>query len=83
MVSDNLNGHMSEERLKLLPDGKMDDGVSTAGRWEHIGTSVRIALNDKYAVYLGTRESLGSSASGLPADLGPALCCGLRNRNST
>jgi hypothetical protein len=56
IVTDNVNGHISEERLKLLPDGKVDDGVSTAGRWEQVGTSVKIARNDNYAVYLGTRD---------------------------
>jgi hypothetical protein len=56
IVTDNVNGHISEERLKLLPDGKVDDGVSTAGRWEQVGPRVKIALNDNYAVYLGTRD---------------------------
>jgi hypothetical protein len=56
IVTDNVNGHISEERLKLLPDGKVDDGVSTAGQWEQVGTRVKIALNDNYAVYLGTRD---------------------------
>ena len=53
LVTDNINGHVSEMRLRLLADGKVDDGVSTAGRWEQVGTRVRIALNDNYAVYLG------------------------------
>jgi len=56
IVTDNINGHISEGRLKLLPDGKVDDGVSTAGRWEQIGARVKIALNDNYAVYLGTLD---------------------------
>jgi hypothetical protein len=56
IVTDNINGHISEERLKLLPDGKVDDGVSTAGRWEQVGTRVKIALNDNYAVYLGALD---------------------------
>jgi hypothetical protein len=56
IVIDNINGHMSEERLRLLPDGKVDDGVSTSGRWQQIGANVRIALNDNYAVYLGTLD---------------------------
>jgi len=56
IVTDNVNGHISGERLKLLPDGKVDDGVSTAGQWEQVGTRVKIALNDNYAVYLGTRD---------------------------
>jgi hypothetical protein len=56
IVIDNINGHMSEGRLRLLPDGKVDDGVSTSGRWEQIGANVRITLNDNYAVYLGTLD---------------------------
>jgi hypothetical protein len=56
IVIDDINGHVSEERLRLLPDGKVDDGVSTSGRWEQIGANVRIALNDSYAVYLGTLD---------------------------
>jgi hypothetical protein len=56
IVIDNINGHVSEERLRLLPDGKVDDGVSTSGRWKQIGAKVRIALNDNYVVYLGTLD---------------------------
>jgi hypothetical protein len=56
IVIDNINGHVSEERLRLLPDGKVDDGVSTSGRWEQIGAKVRIALNDNYVVYLGSLD---------------------------
>jgi hypothetical protein len=56
IVTDNINGHISEERFKLLLDGKVDDGVSTAGRWEQVGTRVKIALNDNYAVYLGVLD---------------------------
>ena len=56
IVIDNINGHMSEERLRLLPDGKVDDGVSTSGRWQQIGANVRITLNDNYAAYLGTLD---------------------------
>jgi hypothetical protein len=56
IVIDNINGHVSEERLRLLTDGKVDDGVSTSGRWEQIGAQVRIALNDNYVVYLGTLD---------------------------
>lgn len=55
-VTDNVNGHVSEQRLKLQPDGKVDDGSSTSGRWEQIGAAVRIAFNDNYAVYLGTLD---------------------------
>jgi hypothetical protein len=53
VFTDNINGHVSEMRLKLLSDGKVDDGVSTTGRWEQVGAKVRIVLNDNYAVYLG------------------------------
>jgi hypothetical protein len=53
IVTDNINGNVSEMRLKLLADGKVDDGRSTSGRWEQVGAKVRIALNDNYAVYLG------------------------------
>jgi hypothetical protein len=56
IVTDNINGHISEGRLKLLPDGKVDDGVTTAGRWEQLGARVKIALNDNYVVYLGTLD---------------------------
>jgi len=56
IVTDNINGHVSEQRLKLQPDGKVDDGSSTSGRWEQLGTAVRIAFNDNYAVYLGTLD---------------------------
>jgi hypothetical protein len=56
IVIDNINGHMSEERLRLLPDGKVDDGVSTSGRWQQIGANVRITLNDNYAAYLGALD---------------------------
>jgi hypothetical protein len=56
IVIDNINGHVSEERLRLLPDGKVDDGMSTSGRWQQIGAKVRIALNDNYVVYLGTLD---------------------------
>ena len=56
IVIDNINGHISEERLRLLPDGRVDDGVSTSGRWEQIDAKVRIALNDNYVVYLGTLD---------------------------
>jgi hypothetical protein len=60
IVTDNINGHVSEERLKLLPNGKVDDGVSTSGRWEQVGAKVKIALNDNYAVYLGTLDKVVS-----------------------
>ena len=56
IVIDNINGHMSEERLRLLPDGKVDDGVSTSGRWQQIGANVRITLNDNYAACLGALD---------------------------
>jgi hypothetical protein len=56
IVTDNLNGNVSVARLKLLADGRVDDGVSTSGRWEQVGAKVRIALNDNYAVYLGTLD---------------------------
>jgi hypothetical protein len=56
IVTNTINGHVSEERLKLLSDGKVDDGVSTAGRWEQVGTRVKIAFNDNYAVYLGALD---------------------------
>src|SRR5208282_918464 len=46
VVTDNINGHVSEMRIKLLADGKVDDGVSTPGRWEQVGAKVGIALND-------------------------------------
>lgn len=55
-LTDNINGHVSEERLKLLPNGKVDDGISTSGRWEQVGAKVKIALNDNYVVYLGTLD---------------------------
>jgi hypothetical protein len=60
VVTDNMNGHASEMRLKLLADGKVDDGVSTAGRWEQVGAKVRIALNDN--TYEGSPSSLGEPA---------------------
>jgi hypothetical protein len=57
VVTDNINGHVSEMLIRLLADGKVDDGVSTAGRWEQVGAKVRIALNDNYAVYLGDLDN--------------------------
>ena len=56
MVTDNVNGHVSEQPVKLQPDGKVNDGSSTAGRWEQRGRAVRIAFNDNYAVYLGVLD---------------------------
>lgn len=52
-ITDNINGNLSEEHVKLLPEGKIDDGA-TNGRWEQIGSAVRITFNDNYAVYLGS-----------------------------
>jgi len=56
IMTDTINGHVSEQRVKLMPDGKVDDGSSTAGRWEQNGQEVRIAFNGNYAVYLGTLD---------------------------
>jgi hypothetical protein len=55
-VTDNINGHISEQRVTLQSDGKVNDGTSTSGRWEQSGTAVKIALNTDYVVYLGTLD---------------------------
>jgi hypothetical protein len=57
IVTENVNGHVSEQRMKLQQDGKVDDGSSTSGRWEQLGTAARISFNDNYAVYLGTLDN--------------------------
>lgn len=60
IVTDNINGHASEQRVKLQPGGKVGEGSSPSGRWEQRGTAVRIAFNDDYAVYLGVLDKSGS-----------------------
>lgn len=57
IMTSNINGNVSEDRFKLLPDCKVENGVSSSGRWEQLGEKVRIALNDNYAVYLGILDS--------------------------
>jgi hypothetical protein len=60
IVTSIINGNVSEDRFKLLPDCKVENGVSTSGRWEQVGEKVRIALNENYAVYLGILDSAAS-----------------------
>jgi hypothetical protein len=53
-MTDNINGFISYKHVTLRPDGTLDDGSSSRNHWEQRGTVLKLALNDNYAVYLGT-----------------------------
>jgi hypothetical protein len=59
-ITSNINGNLSVDRVTLKADGGVVNGSSTNGHWEQAGSSVRIALNDDYVVYLGTLDAENS-----------------------
>ena len=67
-ITDNINGFISHLHVMLRGGGVMDDGTAGHGHWEQLGTRVKIAFSDNYAVYLGTFDeptSLKGSAANI------------------
>ena len=59
-ITSNINGFISHQQVTLRHDGELDDGSSSHSRWEQLGTAVKLAFNDSYAVYLGTVDGASS-----------------------
>jgi hypothetical protein len=55
-LTENFNGFISHQHVMLRTGGVTDDGTAGRGHWEQLGTQVKIAFNDSYAVYLGSLE---------------------------
>ena len=55
-LTENFNGFISHQHVVLRAGGVMDDGTAGHGHWEQLGSQVKIAFNDSYAVFLGSLE---------------------------